>query len=137
AVSSDGVQIATTTTTTAPPTTAPASTSTSTTSPATSVPSTGGTTTTPPTTAPPTTPAPTTAPPTVGDPVVALQLVERFDTPVGLAVRPGDPAFYVIEQAGRVVRFDESTGERQTVLDIADDVDFGGERGLLGLAFSL
>jgi glucose/arabinose dehydrogenase len=69
--------------------------------------------------------------------VVELQLVERFDTPVGLAVRPGDPAFYVIEQAGRVVRFDEASGDRRTVLDIADDVDFGGERGLLGLAFSL
>jgi glucose/arabinose dehydrogenase len=53
-----------------------------------------------------------------------------------VAIRPGDAALYVIEQPGRVVRFDEATGDSRTVADISDAVSFGGEQGLLGLAFT-
>lgn len=93
-----------------------------------------------PATASPTSVAATTAPatpaPTLGEPVVASDEIGSFDSPVGLAVRPGDAALYVIEQAGRVVRFDVASGDTRTVADIADGVSFGGEQGLLGLAFA-
>jgi glucose/arabinose dehydrogenase len=91
----------------------------------------------PATTAPPTVPPTTTLPPTVGDPRVAASSIGTFDDPVAVRARPGDPALYVVEQPGRVVRFDTASGERRTVVDIADQVSFSGEQGLLGLAFSL
>lgn len=129
------------TTTTSPATTTPPTTAPSTTMPSTTMPSTtGGSTapaTAPPTTqptAPPTTPP--APPPTVGDPAVTAIEIGSFDAPVGVVARPGDGALYVIEQPGRVVRFDAASGERRTVLDIADRVSFGGEQGLLGLAFT-
>lgn len=83
-------------------------------------------------------PAPATAPPPpmVGDPAVTATEIGSFDAPVGVAVRPGDTALYVIEQPGRIVRFDDAAGDRRTVLDVADRVSFGGEQGLLGLAFA-
>jgi len=57
-----------------------------------------------------------------------------FDSPVLLTYAPGEPrARYVVEQPGRILRL---VGKRRTVfLDIRSAVDFGGERGLLGLAF--
>jgi glucose/arabinose dehydrogenase len=57
-----------------------------------------------------------------------------FDQPVLLTHAPGDPsAVYVVEQTGRVLRV---RGARRTVfLDLRSRVDYGGERGLLGLAF--
>jgi glucose/arabinose dehydrogenase len=46
-------------------------------------------------------------------------------------------ALYVVEQAGRIVRTEPDTngGARSVVLDIRDQVRFGGERGLLGATF--
>jgi glucose/arabinose dehydrogenase len=57
-----------------------------------------------------------------------------FDSPVLLTHAPGEPrAVYVVEQSGRVLR---QFGSRRTVLlDIRQNVTFGGEQGLLGLAF--
>ena len=57
-----------------------------------------------------------------------------FDNPVLLTYAPGDArALYVVEQPGRVLRLQ---GRRRTVvLDIRRNVEFGGEQGLLGLAF--
>ncbi|MGH3127141.1 MAG: PQQ-dependent sugar dehydrogenase [Gaiellaceae bacterium] len=57
-----------------------------------------------------------------------------FDEPVLLTHAPGEPkTVYVVEQPGRVLRV---RGARRTVLlDIRDEVAFGGEQGLLGLAF--
>jgi len=91
--------------------------------------------TVPPTTVPPTVP-PTTAsaPASVGDPVVASEPVADFDRPVDLAVRPADDRLYVVEQSGRVVRYDGT--EHAVVLDLAGRVSTGNEQGLLGLAFS-
>lgn len=66
-------------------------------------------------------------------PSVGVDTIGEFDAPVDLAVRPGDPARYVVEQAGRVIRADD--GDTADVLDITDLTDADGERGLLGLAF--
>jgi glucose/arabinose dehydrogenase len=57
-----------------------------------------------------------------------------FESPVLLTHAPGEPrAVYVVEQSGRVLR---QFGKRRTeVLDIRQNVTFGGEQGLLGLAF--
>ena len=58
----------------------------------------------------------------------------RVSNPVDLAWRKSDPAVYVVGQDGLIVQlFDGVAGP--TVLDISDSVSFGGEQGLLGLAF--
>lgn len=58
-----------------------------------------------------------------------------FNAPVVLTYAPGEPArFYVVEQTGRIINLDRS-GEGRVFLDIIASVDYGGERGLLGLAF--
>jgi glucose/arabinose dehydrogenase len=57
-----------------------------------------------------------------------------FDHPVLLTYAPGEPdTMYVLEQPGRVIRLRD--GRRSVFLDIRDDVKYGGELGLLGLAF--
>jgi glucose/arabinose dehydrogenase len=67
------------------------------------------------------------------------QLRERvfaigFDSPVLVTHAPGEPrAVYVVEQTGRVIRL--RSGRRTVLLDIRRNVTFGGEQGLLGLAF--
>lgn len=68
-------------------------------------------------------------------PTVVTAQVATFEQPVDLAVRPGDPAAYVVEQAGRVIYLDLATGGTTPVLDVTDRTDADGERGLLGLAF--
>jgi glucose/arabinose dehydrogenase len=57
-----------------------------------------------------------------------------FDAPVLLTYAPSEPkTVYVVEQPGRVLRI--RNGRRTVFLDIRDDVTYGGEQGLLGLAF--
>jgi glucose/arabinose dehydrogenase len=57
-----------------------------------------------------------------------------FDAPVLLTHAPGEPrTVYVVEQPGRVIRL--RSGRRTVFLDIRDRVEYGGEQGLLGLAF--
>ena len=57
-----------------------------------------------------------------------------FDHPVLLTYAPGEPdTVYVLEQPGRVIRLRD--GRRSVFLDIRNDVRYGGELGLLGLAF--
>ncbi len=57
-----------------------------------------------------------------------------FDNPVLLTHAPGEPkTVYVVEQPGRVIRI--RNGRRTVFLDIRDRVEYGGEQGLLGLAF--
>jgi glucose/arabinose dehydrogenase len=58
-----------------------------------------------------------------------------FESPVLLTHAPGEPkVLYVVEQPGRILRI--VGGHRRVFLDLREDVDYGGERGLLGLAFS-
>jgi glucose/arabinose dehydrogenase len=57
-----------------------------------------------------------------------------FDDLVLLTHAPGERGtFYVVEQRGRVVRM--RSGKRTVFLDVRRNVTFGGEQGLLGLAF--
>jgi len=72
--------------------------------------------------------------PTVGDPRVSSVEVGLFVTPVDLVVRPGDDAFYIVEQQGRVIRVLDDA--KSAVADITDRTAAEGEKGLLGLAFS-
>jgi glucose/arabinose dehydrogenase len=57
-----------------------------------------------------------------------------LDNPVLLTFAPGEPrTVYVVEQPGRVIRL--RGGRRTVFLDVRSDVTYGGEQGLLGLAF--
>ncbi|MGI9642580.1 MAG: PQQ-dependent sugar dehydrogenase [Acidimicrobiia bacterium] len=65
---------------------------------------------------------------------LSLELVEvasGFDAPVLLSPDPDGGEDLIVEQPGRIVRRDS----KEVVLDIRGDVVYGGERGLLGLAF--
>jgi glucose/arabinose dehydrogenase len=66
---------------------------------------------------------------------VALKKVGSFDSPVYVTGAPGFPKLlFVVEQPGRVVVLKD--GRRAgTFLDIRDLVNYGGERGLLSVAF--
>ena len=66
---------------------------------------------------------------------VALKRIGSFDAPVYVTGAPGFPKLlFVVEQEGKVVVLDG--GRRAgTFLDIRDLVDYGGERGLLSIAF--
>jgi glucose/arabinose dehydrogenase len=66
---------------------------------------------------------------------VELELIADVDSPTAFATRAGDDTFYVAEQEGRVVAVGAS-GDVSTVLDLTERISAGGERGLLGLAFS-
>ncbi|GAA3238661.1 PQQ-dependent sugar dehydrogenase [Actinocorallia longicatena] len=67
---------------------------------------------------------------------VRLQEVGRVDQPTGMAVRKGDSALYVIEQQGRVRAIRDGRTVERPVLDIGGQISKGGERGLIGIAFS-
>jgi glucose/arabinose dehydrogenase len=87
-----------------------------------------------------TTVSPSTAPPdAAGDlaaAALALTPVADVDAPTAMAVRDGDTALYLTEQAGRVRAVREGALDREPVLDLTERVQSGGEQGLLGLAFS-
>lgn len=61
----------------------------------------------------------------------------EFDQPVLMAFEPGGGRVVVLEQAGRILVFnnDDSVGQASVLLDISDQVKSGGEEGLLGFAF--
>jgi hypothetical protein len=67
----------------------------------------------------------------------ALHLVKvgSFDHPVYVAATPADPsAIYVVEQPGTIKRL--AGGKVTTFLDLRSTVQWGGEQGLLSVAFS-
>lgn len=65
---------------------------------------------------------------------VGLKRIGSFDAPVYVTGAPGFPKLlFVVEQPGRIMVLDE--GKRRTFLDIRNLVDYGGERGLLSVAF--
>ncbi len=72
-------------------------------------------------------------PPTLGlEPVVG-----GLDGPLDIAWRPDEPeTMFVVEQAGRIRIVRDGTLLPAPFLDITNRVQAGGERGLLGLAFS-
>ncbi len=106
--------------------------------------STATTTSSPETTIPATTIAATTttaAPVTVTTTSVPLDELELdlmdvadgFEQPVHVTGPPGDPRLFVVDQPGLLWVIDG--GDPEVFLDIRDRVLFGGEQGLLGLAF--
>lgn len=96
----------------------------------------------PVTTAPPppsTEPAPPADPGPLSGVRVTLTPVASVQAPTKLVARPGSDHLYVAEQAGRVLVIDPAAGpdaEPTTALDLREVTAAGGERGLLGLAFS-
>jgi glucose/arabinose dehydrogenase len=79
-------------------------------------------------------PPPTTTPiPPADELRVRLEEVVRVDQPVLVTAPVGDPRLYVVDQPGRI--WVVTDGEREVLLDIRDRVGFGGERGLLSMAF--
>ncbi len=67
-------------------------------------------------------------------PAVRLTKLADVAQPTAFAVRAGDPKLYVTEQTGRVLAVGDN--DTSVVADLGDRVLAGGERGLLGLAFS-
>lgn len=66
---------------------------------------------------------------------VALKKIGSFDSPVYVTGAPGFPKLlFVVEQPGRVIVL-ENGRRAGTFLDIRGLVNYGGERGLLSIAF--
>ena len=67
---------------------------------------------------------------------LALKRIGRFDAPTYLAGAPGYPKLlFVVEQPGRVIVLRHGHELRRPFLDIRGRVGYGGERGLLSIAF--
>jgi hypothetical protein len=67
-------------------------------------------------------------------PLAKLALLARFEKPVDIASRVGDPGIYIAQQSGRVVRYGVN-GKTTVTLDLSSLTKAEGERGLLGLVF--
>lgn len=70
--------------------------------------------------------------------VAAFPALPRFEQPVDLQAPPnGSNRLFVVEQPGRIRAFDNDAGAAAApvFLDLTGRVLFGGEQGLLGLAF--
>ncbi len=81
-------------------------------------------------------PGPTTGTPDLGAVHLKLTKVAALEQGTALAVRRNDPTLYVIEQTGRVRAVRGGVLAPRPVLDLSGRVSTGGERGLLGIAFS-
>src|SRR3954451_11737823 len=67
---------------------------------------------------------------------VALKKIGSFDAPVFVTAAPGFPQLlFVVEQPGRVVGLRNGPRLRKPFLDLRGAVAYGGERGLLSVAF--
>lgn len=69
-------------------------------------------------------------------PRYVLRKMATADNPVGIYVAPGSTTVLVVEQTGRI-RPITPTGLGPPVLDVSADISGTGERGLLGVAWSL
>ncbi len=73
-------------------------------------------------------------PPPPGAPI--LQLVGNFSTPLFLTAAPGDSVrLFVVQQDGAVLVLHHDTIQTRPFLDLRGQIAFGGEQGLLSLAF--
>ncbi len=71
------------------------------------------------------------------DASLALEtVVEGLDAPLFLTAPDGDPRLFVVEQGGRIRIVRDGQLVADAWLDLSGTVSTGGERGLLGLAFS-
>jgi hypothetical protein len=62
-------------------------------------------------------------------------VAQGFEAPVYVASPPGDDRLFVVDQPGRIWIVADGAVLETPFLDIASSVRYGGERGLLGLAF--
>lgn len=63
-------------------------------------------------------------------------VISGLKAPVWMTQAPGQPdRFYVVEQRGRILAVTRGSGEKQVFLDIRRNVVYGGEAGLLSVAF--
>ena len=84
----------------------------------------------------PSTTAPTTSQAVNTKVVYSTTVIGDIESPVDLVERmPSDAWFYVVSQAGTIQRWSRDGRTKETVLDVSSSISFGGERGLLGLAF--
>ena len=85
----------------------------------------------------PSTTAPTTTSQAVNTKVMySTTVIGDIKSPVDLVERmPSDAWFYVVSQAGTIQQWSRDGRTKKTVLDVSSFIAFGGERGLLGLAF--
>jgi glucose/arabinose dehydrogenase len=75
-------------------------------------------------------------PATAQAPTIGVQLVASgFDQPVLVTAPAADPRLFVVDQPGRIWIVKNGTRLETPFLDVRSKVAFGGERGLLGLAF--
>lgn len=76
------------------------------------------------------------AEPRAGGKALALKPIGRFESPTYVAGAPGYPKLlFVVEQPGRVAVMRSGRKLPRPFLDIRDLVGYGGERGLLSIAF--
>src|SRR5262245_23251787 len=69
------------------------------------------------------------------DQLKAVAVADGFDHPVYLCAAPGDRRVFVVEQPGRIRWIENGRPSRNVFLDVSRQLRFGGEQGLLGLAF--
>jgi glucose/arabinose dehydrogenase len=62
---------------------------------------------------------------------LSTQLVGNFNAPIFVTAPPGDGRLFVVERGGTI----HIAGQATPFLDISSQVDTGGERGLLSMAF--
>ena len=67
--------------------------------------------------------------------ITTLVAADGFDHPVFLCAAPGDARLFVVEQPGRVRWIEKGKPSAALFADLTPVVKYGGERGLLGLAF--
>ncbi|MEX0666982.1 MAG: PQQ-dependent sugar dehydrogenase, partial [Acidimicrobiia bacterium] len=78
--------------------------------------------------------APIIPPPRFTD-LAVVEVAAGFEAPVFVASPPGDPRLFVVDQDGRIWIIQGGSRLATPFIDLRDTVAFGGEQGLLGLAF--
>ncbi|HEY8849441.1 MAG TPA: PQQ-dependent sugar dehydrogenase, partial [Thermoanaerobaculia bacterium] len=63
------------------------------------------------------------------------EVARGLDNPVYLTAPAGDPRLFVVEQPGRIRVVENGKSLEKPFLDIRSKVGYGGERGLLSVAF--
>jgi glucose/arabinose dehydrogenase len=71
----------------------------------------------------------------LSDGIRAEAVAEGFEHPLFLCSAPGDARLFVVEQVGRVRWVEGGRRSAGVFLDVSALVKYGGEQGLLGLAF--
>jgi glucose/arabinose dehydrogenase len=70
-----------------------------------------------------------------GSLIGAQEVAKGLSNPVYLTTPTGDPRLFIVEQPGRIRIVENGKLISKPFLDITDKVGFGGERGLLSVAF--